>query len=78
METAVSRIPVTMPVKKEDIAFHVFTKKSAIDWKKAQIADPFCPLWEDTYYVFLLVLLGCSRASILFCNIRIHTLRHGE
>ena len=33
METAVSRIPVTMPVKKEDIAFHVLTKKSAIDWK---------------------------------------------
>ena len=28
---------VTMPVKKEDIAFHVLTKKSAIDWKNEHI-----------------------------------------
>ena len=28
---------VTTPVKNAEIAFHVFTKKSAIDWKKAQM-----------------------------------------
>ena len=37
METAVSWIPVTMLVKKEEIAFQVFTKKSAMDWKKEQM-----------------------------------------